>query len=208
MSIHHPHINLTSTFRLLRPSSPPSISPSSPSESSKESSQVDQKKKKLKEKKKKSLKRTKTPTTSNVGSKKLIIVNSTRSVGEVSKIKRKNPKPKFPCRLCKGDHFLRDFPGLTQVLEMWSSTSSASIGHVDDTASTSDVQVGKKKKTVKFPCMLCKDNHYSHLCPRMDEASSLLEKLQLPKGYRKLSSNPSLVDGLANLVSSPVSPID
>jgi hypothetical protein len=91
---------------------------------------------------------------------------------------------------------------------MWSSTSSASVSHVDDTPSTSDVQVGKKKKTVKFPCMLCKGNHYSHLCPRMDEASSLLEKLQLPKGYRKLSSDPSLVDGLVNPVPSSVSPVD
>jgi hypothetical protein len=120
----------------------------------------------------------------------------------------KNLKPKFPCSLCKGDHFMRDCPGLTQVLEMWSSTSSASVSHVDDTSSTSDVQVGKKKQTVKFPCMLCKGNHYSHLCPRMDKASSLLEKLQLPKGYHKLSSDPSLVDGLVNLVPSPVILVD
>jgi hypothetical protein len=120
----------------------------------------------------------------------------------------KNTKPKFPCSLCKGDPFLRDCPGLTQVLEMWSSTSSASVGHVDDTPSTSDVQVGKKKKTLNFPCILCKGNHYSHLCPRMDEASSLLEKLQLPKGYRKISSDPSLVDGLVNPVPSPVSLVD
>jgi hypothetical protein len=183
---HQPHVDFS-------PPSPiklPSISPSSPSESSKASSQVDQKKKKQKEKKKKNLKRTKAPTTSDVGSKKLVTINSTGSVDEVNKIKRKNPKPKFPCSLCKGDHFLRDFPGLTQVLEMWSSTSSTSVGHVDDIPSTSNVQVGKKKQTVKFPCMLCKGNHYSHLCPRMDEASSLLEKLQLPKGYRKLSSDP------------------
>jgi hypothetical protein len=89
----------------------------------------------------------------------------------------KNLKPKFPCSLCKGDHFLRDFPGLIKVLEMWSSASSASTGHTDDTPSTSDVKVGKKKKIVKFPCMLCKGDHYSHLCPHMDEASSLLEKL-------------------------------
>jgi hypothetical protein len=120
----------------------------------------------------------------------------------------KNPKPKFPCNFRKGDHFLRDFPGLTQVLEVWSSTSSAFVSNVDDTPSTSDVQVGKKKKNVKFPFILCKGNHYSHLCPHLDEASSLLEKLQLPKGYRKLSSNPSLVDGLVNLVPSPVSPVD
>jgi hypothetical protein len=89
---------------------------------------------------------------------------------------------------------------------MWSSTSSASVSHVDDTPSTSDVKVGKKKKTVKFPCMLCKGNHYSHLFPRMDEASSLLEKIQLPKGYLKLSSDPSLVDGLVDPVSSSISP--
>jgi hypothetical protein len=91
---------------------------------------------------------------------------------------------------------------------MWSSTSSAFVSHVDDTPSTSDVQVGRKKQIVKFPCMLCKGNHYSHLCPHMDKTSSLLEKLQLPKGYRKISSNPSLVDGLVNLVPSPVSPVD
>jgi hypothetical protein len=201
---HQPHVEFS-------PSSPiksPSISPSSPSESSKASSQVDQKKKKQKEKKKKSPKRTKTLTTSDVSSKKPVTINSTGSVDEIIEIKRNNPKPKFTCSLCKGDHFLRDCPGLTQVLEMWSSTSSTSVDHVDDTPSTSDVQVGKKKKTVKFPCMLCKGNHYSHLCPRMDEASSLLEKLQLPKGYRKLSSDPSLVDGLVNPVPSSVSTVD
>jgi hypothetical protein len=89
---------------------------------------------------------------------------------------------------------------------MWSSTSSASYIHVSDTPSPSDVKVGKKKTTIKFPCMLYKGDHYSHLYPRMDEASSLLEKLQLPKGYRNISPNPSLVDGLVNLVPSPVSP--
>jgi hypothetical protein len=201
---HQPHIDFSPSSRIKSPS----ISPSSPSESSKASSQVDQKKKKWKEKKKKNPKRTKAPTTSDVGSKKLVTVNSTGSVDEINKIKMKNPKPKFPCSLCKGDHFLRDCPGLSQVLEMWSSTSSASVDHVDDTPSTSDVQVGKKKQTVKFPCMLCKGNRYSHLCPRMDEASSLLEKLQLPKGYHKISSDPLLVDGLVNLVPSLVSSVD
>jgi hypothetical protein len=193
---HQPHVEFSPSLSIKSPS----ISPSSPSERSKASSQVDQKKK--------NPKRTKAPTTSDVGSKKLVTVNSTRSVYEVNKIKRKNPKPKFPCSLCKGDHFLRDFPSLTQVLEMWSSMSSTSVGHVDDTSSTSDFRVGKKKQTVKFPCMLCKGNHYSHLCPRMDEASSLFEKLQLPKGYQTLSSDPSLVNGLVNLVPSPVSLVD
>jgi hypothetical protein len=148
------------------------------------------------------------PERSDVGSKQPVTVNSTRSVDEVNKIKIKNLKPKFPCSLCKGDNFLRDFPGVPKVLELWSSMSSVSVGHVDDTPSTSDVNVGKKKKIVKFPCMLCKGDHYSHLCPRMEGASSLLEKLQLLKGYRKISPDPSLVDGLVNLVLSPVSLVD
>jgi hypothetical protein len=42
----------------------------------------------------------------------------------------------------------------------------------------------------------------------MDEASSLLEKIQLPKGYRKLSPNPLLVNGLVNPVPSSIIPID
>jgi hypothetical protein len=120
----------------------------------------------------------------------------------------KNLKPKFPCSLCKGDHFLRDCPGIPKVLEMWSSVASAFSRHAGDAPSTSDIQVGKKKTTIKFPCMLCKGDHYSHLCPHMDEASSLLEKLQLPKGYHNISPDPSLVDGLVNLVPSPVSPVD
>jgi hypothetical protein len=90
---------------------------------------------------------------------------------------------------------------------MWSSMSSAPARHDGDAPSTSDIKVGKKKTTVKFPCMLCKGDHYSHFCPRMDEASSLLEKLQLPTGYHNISPNPSLVDGMVNLVPSPVSPL-
>jgi hypothetical protein len=120
----------------------------------------------------------------------------------------KNLKPKSPCSTCKGDHFLMDCPGIPKVLEVWSSMSSTPTRHVGDTLSTSDIQVGKKKTTVKFPCMLCKGDHYSHLCPRMDEASSLLKKIQLPKGYHKLSTNPLLVDRMVNLVPSSVSPVD
>jgi hypothetical protein len=201
---HQPHLDFS-------PSSPiksPSLSPSSPSESSKASSQVDKKKKKQKEKKKKNHKGTKLPTTSDVGSKKPTTVNLTGSVDEIDKTTTKNLKPKFPCSLCKGDHFLRDFPGLPKVLEMWSSTSSAPTGHVGYAPSTSDVKVGKKKTTIKFPCMLCEGDHYSHLCPCMDEASYLLKKLQLPTGYHKISPNPSLVDGMVNLVPSPVSSVD
>jgi len=168
--IHQPHVDLSPSSFVRSPS----ISPSSPSESSKASNQVKKKKKKRKEKKKKQ-KGTKPPTTSNVGSKQPATVNSIGSLDKVDKVKTKILKSKFHCSLCKGDHFLRDCRGIPKVLEVWSSTSSASVGHADDTSSTSDVKVGKKKTTLKFPCMLCKGDHYSHICPRMDEASSLLE---------------------------------
>jgi hypothetical protein len=117
-------------------------------------------------------------------------------------------KPKFPCSLCKGDQFLRDFLGLPKVLEMWSSTSSALDVHVGDALSTSGIKVGKKKTTVKFPCMLCESDHYSHLFPHMDEACYLLEKIQLQTGYCKISPNPLLFDGMVNPVPSPVSLVD
>jgi hypothetical protein len=115
---HQPHVDFSPSSLI----NSPSFSPSSPSGSSKESSQVD-KNKKRKEKKKKNPKRTKPPTISDVGSKQIAIVNSTGNVDEIDKIKMKNLKSKFPCSVCKGDHFLRDFPSLPKVLEMWSSTS-------------------------------------------------------------------------------------
>jgi hypothetical protein len=114
------------------------------------------------------------PTSDHVGSKQPTMVNRTGSVDKVDKIKMKNPKPKFPCSLCKGDHFLMDFPSLPKVLEMWSSTSSSPVRHVGDTPSASDIKVGKNKRIVKFPYLLCKGDHYSHLFPCIDEASYLL----------------------------------
>jgi hypothetical protein len=175
--------------------------PSSPSEISQASSQINKKKKK-------NQKGMKPPTTSNVGSKQPVTVNNNGSVDKVDKVKMKNLKPKFPCSICKGDHFLRDFPGIPKVLEMWSSTSSAPTGHAGDTPSTSDFKVGKKKTTVKFPFMLCKGDYYSHLCPRMDKDSSLLEKLQPLKGSRRISPNPCLVYGMVNPVPSLVNLVD
>jgi hypothetical protein len=69
---------------------------------------------------------------------------------------------------------MRDFHGLPKVLEMWYSMSSAPARDVGDALSTSEIKVGKKNRTVKFPCMLCEGDHHSHLFPRMDEASYLL----------------------------------
>jgi hypothetical protein len=42
----------------------------------------------------------------------------------------------------------------------------------------------------------------------MDEASSLLENIQLPIGYHKIPPYPSLVDGMVNLVPYPISLVD
>jgi hypothetical protein len=88
--------------------------------------------------------------------------------------------------------------------------SSASEQHVDDLPSTSQNTLGKKKSRVKFPCMLCKGIHLTHLCPRMDEASKLLEDMtvsqpQLPAAYCKLTLDPPVVDGMINLVPSSIS---
>jgi hypothetical protein len=119
-----------------------------------------------------------------------------------------NPTPKFHCSICTSDHFLRDFPGLLKVLEMWSSTSSSPVGHVCYTSSASDIKVCKKNRAIKFPFFLCEGDHYSHLFPRMDDASYILEKIQLPTGYHNISPKPSLVDGMVNPVPSPVILVD
>jgi hypothetical protein len=42
----------------------------------------------------------------------------------------------------------------------------------------------------------------------MYEVYYLLKKIQLPTGYHNISPNPSLVDGLVNLVPSLVSLVD
>jgi hypothetical protein len=103
--------------------------------------------------------------------------------------------------------------------------SSAFEQHTDDLSSTSHDTIGKKKSRVKFPCMLCKGSHLTHLFPHMDKASKLLEDMtvsqpQLPVAYRKLSLNPPVVDGMitpvlvnlvdhvVNLVTSLVEPVD
>jgi hypothetical protein len=178
---------------------------------------VNKKKKKRKIKKKKDKQGSKPPTTVKHVGKQPVTVNRAGSVDDV-KITQTTRKPKYPCRLCKGSHLLKDCPGLSKVIEVWSThpcqpMSSASEQHVDDLPSTSHDTVGKKKSRVKFPCMLCKGSHLTHLCPRMDEASKLLEDMtvsqpQLPAAYRKLSLDPPIVDGMITLVPSPVNPVD
>jgi hypothetical protein len=85
--------------------------------------------------------------------------------------------------------------------------------HADDPPSTSHDIVGKKKSRVKFPCLLCKGSHLTHLFPHMDKASKLMEDMtvsqpQLPAAYRKLYLNPPVIDGMIDLAPSPANPID
>ena len=85
------------------------VSTSSPSESCSTSSQVDKKKVKRKIKKKKKKQKTKSqPITPP-------------SVESVYLHTQRLRKPKFPCRICKGDHLLKYCHGLTLVLEKWSN---------------------------------------------------------------------------------------
>jgi hypothetical protein len=91
--------------------------------------------------------------------------------------------------------------------------SLASEQHADNPSSTNHDTVGKKKIRVKFPCMLCKGIHLTHLCPYMEEAWKLLEDMtvsqpQLPTAYRKLSLNPPAVDGMITPVPSPANLVD
>jgi hypothetical protein len=183
---HQPHVD-PSPSSPVRSSSPsslarsPSVSSSSLSESSEASNLVNKKKKKRKIKKKKDKQGSKLPTTVKHVGKQPVTVNCVGSVDDV-KITPKTRKPKYPCRICKDIHLLKDFPGLPKVIEVWSThpdqpMSSASEQHVDDLSSTSHDTIGKKKSRVKFPCMLCKGCHLTHLFPRMDKASKSLEDM-------------------------------
>jgi hypothetical protein len=175
---HQPHVDpspsspVRSSFPSLLARSP-SVSSSSSGESSEASNPVNKKKKKRKKKKKKIKQRSKPPTTVKHVGKQPVTVTRIGSVDDV-KITQTTRKPKHPCRLCKGSHILKDLPGLSKVIEVWSThpdqpMSLASEQHADDPPSTSQDTVGKKKSRVKFPCMLCKGSHLTHLFPHMDK---------------------------------------
>jgi hypothetical protein len=219
---HQPHVD-PSPSSLVRSSSPyslarySSVSSSSSSESSEASNLVDKKKKKMKIKKKKNKQGYKLPTTARHVGKQPVTINHAGSVDD-AKITQTTHKPKYPCKICKGIHILKDYPGLSKVIEACSTCprhpmSSASEQHVDDLPSTSQDTVGKNKSRVKFLCRLCRGIHQNHLFPCMDEASKLLEDMtisqpQLSATYRRLTLNPPIVDGMINSVPSSVSPVD
>jgi hypothetical protein len=217
---HQPHVD-PSPSSLVRSSFPSllarssSISSSSLSESSKTSNSVDKKKKQWKNENTKNKKGSKLPTTAGHVGKKPITDNR---VGSVDDAKTTTRKPNYPCRIGKGIHLLKNFPGLSKVIEAWSThprqaMSLVSEQHVDDLPSTSHDIVGKKKIRARFPCMLCKGSHITHLFPCIDEALKFLEDVtvsqpQLLVAYCKLSLDPPVVDGMINLVPSSVSLVD
>jgi hypothetical protein len=219
---HQTHVDPSPSLPV-RSSSPsslamsPFVSSFSSSESSEASNLVNKKNKKRKIKKKKDKQGSKPPTTVKHVGKQPVTVNRAGSVDDV-KITQITHKPKYLCRLCKGSHIPKECPGLSKVIEVWSThphqpMSLASEQHADKPPSTNHDTIGKKKSRVKFPCMLCKGSHITHLCPHMDEASKLLEDMtvsqpQLPAAYHKFSLNPPIVDGMITPVPSPVNPID
>jgi hypothetical protein len=172
---------------------------------------VDKKKNKRKNNKKKNKQGSKIPATIRHIEKKPVTIDHVGSVDDV-KITEITRKPKYPCRICKGKHLLKDFPSLSKVIEACSThprepMSSAFEQHVGDLPSTSHNIVGKKKSRVKFPCILCKGSHITHLFPCMDEASKLLEDItsseaQLRPAYHKLILDPPVVDGMVNSAPS------
>lgn len=119
--------------------SPPISSPSpstSPSESFKSSNEEAKKKKKL-------------------DKQEANRASITPNAPPINKTSDPSWKVKFPCKLCKGDHLFRDYPGIPSVLEVWSQNldrpSPSTYGdHVDATSSVSD---GKKKGKIRF--LLC-----------------------------------------------------
>jgi hypothetical protein len=148
---HQPHVDPSpsSPVRSSSLARSPSISSSSLGESSEASNLVNKKKKKRKIKKKKDKQGSKPPTTIKHVGKQPVTVNRAGSVDDV-KITQTTRKPKYPCRLCKGSHLLKDCPGLSKAIEVWSThprqpISSAYEQHVDDLPSTSHDTVGKKK---------------------------------------------------------------
>jgi hypothetical protein len=154
---HQPHVD-PSPSSLVRSSSTsslarsPSVSSSSSSESYEASNPVNKKKKKRKIKKKKDKQGLKLPTTVKHVGKQPVTINCAGSVDDF-KITQITRKPKYPCRLCKGSHLLKDFPGLSKVIEVWSThpdqpMSSSSEQHDDDPPSTSHDMAGKKKSRV------------------------------------------------------------
>jgi hypothetical protein len=135
----------------------------------------------------------------------------------LTSLPRKLASPNTLSEICKGDHLLRDWPGLTKVLEVWSMcphhlVSSTFGHHAGDNLSTSESKVGSKKGRVTIHYLLCRDMYRTHFFPRMDESLCLLEDMNFPQPqppttYRKLSPDQPLVSNVVDLITSSIDPI-
>lgn len=52
---------------------------------------------------------------------KKYVIQPTMAVGNVNVEENSSMhcKPKYPCKICKGDHLLIDFHGIPKVFEVW-----------------------------------------------------------------------------------------
>ncbi|CAA3018918.1 retrotransposon, unclassified [Olea europaea subsp. europaea] len=124
----------------LSPSMPTSTSTSSTSlgESLDSSTRVAKKKKK----------KTKKAKSAKGEVKSLVIATSTPSSSPEAEPPYAPPrKVKFPCRLCKEDHLLRDCPGIPMILDAWSHDPARPSSSPDDAT----LSVGKDKGNRKPP---------------------------------------------------------
>jgi len=102
--------------------------------------------------------------------------NQLVTVGSLENVEKRTNmggKPKFPCRISKGDRFLNHCPSIPKVLEVWSKGSKKPVSlvvvsYVTDNPSTNGDKVGGKKGKAMFPCWLCREMHLTHIFPCMD----------------------------------------
>jgi hypothetical protein len=64
--------------------------------------------------------------TSHVGDVQPTIASHTGGINFVEKPRWIGRKPKFPCKLCKGDHLTHLCPGIPEVQRLWSLSASSS----------------------------------------------------------------------------------
>jgi hypothetical protein len=62
---------------------------------------------------------------SHVGDVKPATTSHSEGIDSVEKPRRIGHKPKFPCKLCKGDHLTHLCPGIPEVQRLWSLSASS-----------------------------------------------------------------------------------
>ena len=60
--------------------------------------------------------------TSHVGDKSTAIISQVECTHTVEKANKIGYKPKYPCKICKGDHLTHTFPWIPEVWRVWSQS--------------------------------------------------------------------------------------